>query len=284
MRWNLGVRGPESRFSGGIRVVGRSTFYEHLPPPEMDWYFENPCSFPMSDEELFDGTRTKWLVEFSDPSTRNGQRQSTAKGFLSRKQYQIRHKYGLLSSKHEYGFHMGMSGNPGGNTNIPVDGSGYRRYLSVDCLKITDYAGMTAFLNEHRLQIWAEAMHRYNAGERFAELPAELHEARDNAAQEKAGSGHLDNFFESVTAQVGHLQAGDRFPDGGVSVHKLVTEFLTTINTSAEGEGIFREPDQGKVSEFVSRNAVPISAGLKQMGMTQRKIGKAKLRRWFPSV
>ena len=183
----------------GEQGCGKSTFYEHLPPPEQDLYYES-LHFPMTDEELFDNTRSKWLIEFSDPSTKRTEAE-TSKGFISRKQYQIRHKYGLLSSKHAYSFHMGMSGNPGGNTNIPVDGSGYRRYLSVDCMKVTDYEGMTAFLNEHREQIFAEAMHRYHAGERFAELPAELHKARDAAAQMKAGNEALDNFFESVVAQ-----------------------------------------------------------------------------------
>ena len=276
-----GCAWPRITVLWGDQGCGKSTFYEHLPPSEMDWYFES-LHFPMSDEELFDGTRTKWLVEFSDPSTKRAEAEQ-AKGFLSRKQYQIRHKYGLLSSKHEYGFHMAMSGNVDGNTSIPADASGYRRYLSVDCVKVTDYEGLTAFLDEHRQQIFAEAMYRYHAGERFEELPDALHEARDSAAQQKAGNGSLDNFFESVAAQVASLQAGDRFPEGGVSVHELVTRFMTVLNTSTEGP-IFKEPDQARVSEFVNRNSVPISAGLKQLGLSQRKIGKAKLRRWFPSV
>ena len=52
-----------------------------------------------------------------------------------------------------------------------------------------------------------------------------------------------------------------------------MTQFLTTINNSVEG-GVFKEPDQGRVSEFINRNSVAISAGMKQLEFTQRKIGR----------
>ena len=277
-----GIAWPRIAVLWGPQGCGKSSYLKHTLPPELDLYHES-MHFPLSDEELFEATRTKWLVEFSDPSTRRAEAEQ-AKTFISRRQYPYRHRYGVLSTNHKYAFHMVMSGNPLGNTSIPSDASGYRRYISVDCVKTMDYKELTTFLAEHRQQIWAEALHRYRAGERFEELPDELHEARDHAAQLKAGNGHLDNFFESVTAQVGHLQAGGRFPDDGLALHDMVTKFLTTINTSAEGEGVFREPDQGRVSEFVNRNSVALSAGLKQLGLVQRKVGKTKSRRWFPGV
>ena len=273
-----GCAWPRIAVLWGPQGNGKSSYLEHLLPPEQDWYHE-AMHFPLTDEELFDATRTKWLVEFSDPSTRRAEAEA-GKTFISRRQYPYRHRYGVLSTTHHYGFHMAMTGNPEGNTSIPSDASGYRRFLSVDCVKVKDYHELTSFLAEHRQQIWAEALHRYRSGERFEELPDELHEARDHAAQLKAGNGHLDNFFESVTTQVGHLQAGDRFPDGGLAVHDMVARFLTTTDAL----GIPKEPDQGRVSDFVNRNAVVISAGLKQLGLVQRKVGKAKVRRWFPGV
>ena len=130
-------------------------------------------------------------MEFSDPSYAKDGSRDAAKTFISRKQYPYRHKYGFLSTSHPYAFHMVMTANPQGNSSIPADASGYRRFLSVDCSKVKDYEEMSSFLAEHRPQIWAEALHRYNAGERFEELPVELHEARDRAAQLKAGNWTL---------------------------------------------------------------------------------------------
>ena len=268
---------PRIAILWGPQGSGKSSFLEHLLPPEMGWYHES-MHFPLSDEALFDATRTKWLVEFSDPSTRRAEAES-AKTFLSRKEYSYRHKFGVLSTTHQYNFHMAMSGNPDGNTSIPADASGYRRYVSVDCLKVKNYDQMTSFLAEQRAQVWAEGLYRYRSGERFQELPDELHAARDHAAQLKTGNGHLDSFFEVVIAHVERLQGGGRFPDGGLAVHDMVERFLTTTDVL----GIAKEPDPGRISDFVNRNSVAISAGLKQIGLVQRKVGKQKLRRWLPS-
>ena len=191
-----GCAWPRLTILWGPQGCGKSSFLELLLPSAQGWYYES-LRFPMSDEELFDNTRRKWLVEFSDPSTRRAEAES-AKTFVSRRSYTYRHRYGTLSTEHPYGFHAAMTGNPMGNTVIPADASGYRRYLSVDCLKVRGYHELKGWLDTHRDQIWAEALHRYRAGERFEELPEPLHALRDSVAQEKAGNGHIDPFFESV--------------------------------------------------------------------------------------
>ena len=264
----------------GAQGLGKSAFLELLLPEGRGWYYESP-SFPLSDEELFDCTRNSWLVEFSDPST--GRHESEgAKAFVSRKGYQYRHKYGAVSTAHGYNFHMALSANPGGNTQIPVDGSGYRRFLSVDCDRskaiVTDYDGLKSWMDGNRAQIWSEAVHRYDAGERFEELPESLHEARDAAASEKSGNGFLDGFLEGVGARLDNMGVNVGFPTDGLSVHDLVGEFLSTTVI-----GLSQPPDAGKIAEFVNRHSVSIGAGLKGLGLEQRKVGKRKLRRWFPT-
>ena len=265
-----GCAWPRLTILWGPQGCGKSSFLELLLPSSEGWYYESP-KFPMSDEELFDNTRRKWLVEFSDPSTRRAEAES-AKTFVSRKSYSYRHRYGTLSTEHAYGFHAVMTGNPQGNTIIAPDASGYRRYLSVDCLKVKNYDELKVFLDNHRDQIWAEGLHRYRSGERFEELPEHLHTLRDAAAQQKSGTGHLDGFFEMVRAQL--ERRGD-----GMALHEMVSEFLTTW----ENWGA-RPPDGGRVSEFVNKNASALGAGLKGMGLVQRKVGKLKLRRWFFAV
>ena len=264
----------------GAQGLGKSAFLELLLPEGRGWYYESP-SFPLSDEELFDCTRNSWLVEFSDPSTRRHESEG-AKAFVSRKGYQYRHKYGAVSTAHGYNFHMALSANPGGNTQIPVDGSGYRRFLSVDCDRskaiVTDYDSLKSWMDGNRAQIWSEAVHRYDAGERFEELPESLHEARDAAASEKSGNGFLDGFLEGVGARLDNMGVNVGFPTDGLSVHDLVGEFLSTTVI-----GLSQPPDAGKIAEFVNRHSVSIGAGLKGLGLEQRKVGKRKLRRWFPT-
>ena len=267
-----GCAWPRLTILWGPQGCGKSSFLELLLPSAEGWYYESP-KFPLNDEELFDNTRRKWLVEFSDPSTKRAEAES-AKTFVSRKSYSYRHRYGTLSTEHPYGFHAVMTGNPMGNTIIPADASGYRRYLSVDCVKVTDYHELKRWLDTHRDQIWAEGLHRYRAGERFEELPESLHALRDAAAQSKAGNGHLDHFFEMVAGQ---LERGGA--SGGLALHELVTGFLTTWDGLEP-----RTPDGGRVSEFVHKNSSALAAGLKDLGLVQRKVGKSKLRRWFFAV
>ena len=64
-----------------------------------------------------------------------------------------------------------------------------------------------------------------------------------------------------------------------MALHELVTGFLTTWDGSEP-----RTPDGGRVSEFVHKNSSALSAGLKDLGLVQRKIGRSKLRRWFFAV
>ena len=69
----------------------------------------------------------------------------------------------------------------------------------------------------------------------------------------------------------GQLERGGEraSPDGGLSLNELVTAFLTTWDGFAP-----RTPDGGRVAEFVHKNSSALSAGLKDLGLVQRKIGK----------
>ena len=100
----------------GGQGIGKSAFLQLLMPPDSGWHYESPV-FPLSDEQLFDYTRNKWLIEFSDPSTRRIEAES-AKTFLSRNSYSYRHKYDRLSTRHTYNFNMVATGNADGNTIV----------------------------------------------------------------------------------------------------------------------------------------------------------------------
>ena len=263
----------------GPQGHGKSSLLELLMPPGKNWYYESR-TFPLSDEELFDNCRNSWLVEFSDPSTRKTESEG-AKSFISRKSFSYRHRYDSRSTNHLYSFHMALTANPSGNSTIAVDASGYRRFLAVDIDRsraiVKNYGQLKQWMDDNRAQIFAEALYHWNRGGRFEEIAEDLHATRDAAAAQKAGNGHLDNFFEGVAETLDGLMTRGGFPAEGLAVADLVSTFLATV----EAYGPAREPDGEKVSEFLNRNSVAISAGLQGLGLIQRKVGKRKIRRWF---
>ena len=264
----------------GAQGIGKSAFLELLmPDPELRY---ESATFPLSDEELFDFTRNAWLIEFSDPSTRRAESE-TAKTFISRKSYTYRHKYGHLSSRHPYNFGMVASGNPDGNTIIPPDASGYRRYLSVDCERRFSYDELKNLMDACRDQLWAEALHRYNAGERFQEIPEPLREIRDAAAGSKAGSEYLEGFTEYVSNRLDRDdtdRAGGvvfRDPDKGYSMDELVLGFLEHSEVPNTGNTV----SNGQVVNFRRQNSAQLTSCLKQLGMVNRAATKKRTMRWF---
>ena len=264
----------------GPQGLGKSAFLELLMPPDSELRYES-ATFPLTDEELFDFTRNSWLVEFSDPSTKRAESEG-AKTFISRQGYTYRHKYARKSTRHPYNFGMVATGNPDGNTVIPPDASGYRRYLSVDCEKQFEYDKLKALMDAAREQIWAEAMQRYNTGEKFKEIPRVLHEIRDAAAGAKAGSEHLEGFTEYVADKLekdaADTAAGSpvaKDPSAGYAMDTLIEGFLNKnvidMNTASVGQ----------IVNFRRQNSAQLTACLKLLGMVNRKVTKKKVSRWF---
>ena len=265
----------------GPQGIGKTQFLALLMPPDSDMHYES-ATFPLSDEELFDYTRNSWLVEFSDPSTRRAESES-AKTFLSRNLYVYRHKYAHMSTKHPYNFGMVATGNPDGNTVIPPDASGYRRYLSVDCVKKFEYPELKALMDSIRNQIWAEAIHRYKLGEQYREIPRVLQPIRDAAAGAKAGSEHLEGFTEYVADKLekdaNHQATGVVFrdPTKGYSMDELVQGFL-------QADAMYSLDNTVSVHQIVNfrrQNSAQLTACLKELGMVNRKVTKKKVSRWF---
>ena len=177
---------------------------------------------------------------------------------------------------------MVASANPDGNSVIPPDASGYRRYLSVDCERRFSYPELKVLMDDIRDQLWAEALYRYNAGERFQEIPEALQPIRDAAAGAKAGSEYLEGFTEYIADR---LEKDDtdraagvslRDPSKGYSMDELIEGFLKkndVMNIS--------EVSVDRVVSFRRQNAAQLTACLKQLGMVNKPVGKKRAMRWF---
>ena len=120
-----------------------------------------------------------------------------------------------------------------GTTNdprcLPNDSSGNRRFLPVPCLA-GDPAKTRAYLDEHREQMWAEAVHRARTNHETAYLPdslkgaqselTEQYRAVDEVAEEVIGAW-LDKNPPAVTAN--QIASGVNWTPDSRSIYRITT-------------------------------------------------------------
>ena len=120
-----------------------------------------------------------------------------------------------------------------GTTNdprcLPNDASGNRRFLPVPCLD-GDPAKTRVYLDEHREQMWAEALHRVRTGHETAYLPdnlkgaqsalTEQYRAVDEVAEEVIGAW-LDKNPQAVTAN--QIATGINWNPDSRSIYRITT-------------------------------------------------------------
>ena len=113
--------------------------------------------------DFYQNLRGKWIGEFSDMAAMARTDQNRVKQALSITHDTYRASYGRNARSYPRQFIFI------GNTNKAeylTDETGARRYLPISCTAI-DIAGVQAI----RAQLWAEAVHRYRAGEKWHVIP-----------------------------------------------------------------------------------------------------------------
>lgn len=119
-----------------------------------EWFMDSP--FQLGDKEAFQQIRGKWIVELGELDAFNKAESTKAKQFFSASVDTFRASYArrTVDVPRQCVF--------GGTTNQDEylkDSTGNRRYWPVWC-EFVDLAGLT----EARDQLWAEAVHRFQAG------------------------------------------------------------------------------------------------------------------------
>lgn len=113
--------------------------------------------------DFYQNLRGKWIGEFSELSAMGKTDQNRVKQALTQTADTYRPSYGRYSVTHPRQFVFV------GNTNRAeylADETGARRYLPIECREI-DAEGAAA----NRDQLWAEAVHRFRAGEKWWIIP-----------------------------------------------------------------------------------------------------------------
>ena len=222
----------EARRDGGLvgpQGIGKSTAWAWLLPgePERSRWFSDGLSFHDDQKAKAEALQGMVLVEASEMTGSTKAEVETIKKFLSRTNDNIRLTYRRdPSTLLRRCMIVGTTNDP---RCLPNDSSGNRRFLPVPCLA-GDPAKARAYLDEHREQMWAEALHRVRALHETAYLPdslkaaqAELTEqyrAVDEVAEEVIGAW-LDTNPHAVTAN--QVATGIHWTPDSRSIYRITT-------------------------------------------------------------
>lgn len=143
----------------GAQGLGKSRLVQALFGPR--WH----CDITQEPGSLdfYQNLRGKWIGEFSELSAMGKADQNKVKQALTQTHDTYRASYGHYSRTYPRQFVFI------GNTNKAeylADETGARRYLPIECTEINPEA-----VEAIREQLWAEAVHRYRAGEKWWDIP-----------------------------------------------------------------------------------------------------------------
>ena len=160
----------------GPKRCGKSTAIRRwLPDNE---YFGDAVTFRMSTKEQAEGMEGKVIVELAEMVGSTRAEIDSLKAFLTRQWEQVRKAYGYQVGRQPRMCIFFGSANPG--TPIPDDDAASRRFVVIEVAEAEE-GGVQAlrdYQDKYRDQCWAEALHRYHAGEQ-ARLPEELFGQQD---------------------------------------------------------------------------------------------------------
>lgn len=158
-----------------------------------DWFSDSPV--PIGDKDAYQNIQGVWGQEMAELDSFNKAESTAAKQFISQQVDRYRPSYGHNSQSFERQCVFI------GTTNQDVylkDYTGNRRYWPVLCRRV-DIEGLLTF----RDQLWAEAVHAYQSGERWwAEGVEETQmfiNEQDSRMQEDPWESKLQDFLDKST-------------------------------------------------------------------------------------
>ena len=211
----------------GPQGIGKSTAWAWLLPgePQRALWFSDGLSFHDDQKAKAEALQGMVLVEASEMTGSTKAEVETIKKFLSRTNDNIRLTYRRDPSPLlRRCMIVGTTNDP---RCLPNDPSGNRRFLPVPC-DAGDPAVTRAYLDEHREQLWAEAIHRIRENHETAYLPDSLNGAQselteqyravDEVAEEVIGAW-LDANLRAVTAN--QVATGINWTPDSRSVYRI---------------------------------------------------------------
>ena len=159
----------------GPQGCGKSTALRWALPPEHPEWFADGLHLAADAKTRAEALQSRVIVEAAEMAGSTRAELESLKAFLSRTDdgaVRLAYRRDPETALRRC-IVVGTSNDP---TCLPNDPSGNRRFVSV-VLRGGDPAALRAYLNEHREQLWAEALAGYRNGVE-ARLPDDLHEAQ----------------------------------------------------------------------------------------------------------
>ena len=206
--FNPGTKCDEMPVLIGPQATGKSTALRCLLPPEHPEWFSDGLRLSADDKTRAEALQGRVIVEASEMAGANRAERESLKAFLSRTD--------------DGSVRLAYRRNPetmlrrcvlAGSTNdphcLPPDPSGNRRFVTLTVERTSlGPGGVKHYLDKHREQLWAEALHRFHRGE-TAWLPATLADAQTEANRSAV---QVDETLEdAVTAFLDSWNAGQLF-------------------------------------------------------------------------
>lgn len=177
----------------GPQGYRKSTFLRTLCG--VAWFKDDLPSLESKDAVMhLQGT---WILELAELATLSKSETATIKRFLTTRSDNIRVPYGHVTNEYPRTCVFAGTVNPGGSGYLK-DETGGRRFWPIEVRKVIDAAAVEAV----RDQVWAEAVHRYKAGEQwFVTDAALLQELQEAQADRYIGDPWLEIIREFVEGE-----------------------------------------------------------------------------------
>ena len=213
----------------GPQGIGKSTAWAWLLPgePERSRWFSDGLSFTDDQKAKAEALQGMVLVEASEMTGSTKAEVETIKKFLSRTNDSVRLTYRRDPSPLlRRCMIVGTTNDP---RCLPNDPSGNRRFIPVPCAA-GDPAKTRTYLDEHRDQMWAEAIHRTRTTKETAYLPdsltavqaelAEQFRAVDEVAEDVVGTWLAEHPRPVTTTEIA---TGISWPPDSRSIYRITT-------------------------------------------------------------
>lgn len=171
----------------GAQGIGKTTAVRELLP-EFTWYAETTES--PANKDFYQALRGKWIVEIGELHSFRNADWTKIKQMLSARMDTYRASYAHFAK--DYPRQCVFVGTTNDET-WNRDATGARRFWPIKCLEAN-----REYLHAQRDQLWAEAVHRFNAGEDWWTVP-DCDDAQDSVYQEDVWESFLVDWINSRT-------------------------------------------------------------------------------------
>lgn len=206
----------------GAQGTGKSAFVRGLLPPDRPEWHGDDIRVGMDGKQIAEATAGRVLIEFSELILHKWELAEQVKAMLTRQDDgQCRMAYAIQPESIPRRWCGVATANDPGTGILPDDPTGHRRFVVVPVLGADE--PVEPLLEQDREQLWAEAVHRWAAGEfkAGAGLPRRLlPEAQKVARDYERTDEVLDEMIRELPASfVSYAKAGD-----GVSLKEICTK------------------------------------------------------------